>query len=331
MKIKWKNNADSPVLFFVDDLCNKWIDLNDDGKMQSEEDWGYAGFDKDGAFSYLISNILNINSAVKATFFVPVRGTSSIVRVPKFQVKSNGIDYDNKSIAFFKAVAKNPNFELAYHGTTHGISGEDAKDFKQEWECFNSLDSALKSINAGKEIFRSVVGEYPAGGKYCGYISNSFSDESIDKTGFKWWCRFYNRAAVDGYDQARYGGDDKDPITAFSVKFFGNNKVVDIPTTIPGSLLSSIFKPAKGIKGVLKKILRPLLIRWKLREIDFLLKNNLIISIQEHMSPSREDEERQAPNIFDDKESLKAILKYLKKKNVWYCTGSELAEWVKGK
>jgi len=38
---------------------------------------------------------------------------------------------------------------------------------------------------------------------------------------------------------------------------------------------------------------------------------------------------RQSPNIFDDKESLKAIFKYLKKKNVWYCTGSELAEWIK--
>jgi len=105
--------------------------------------------------------------------------------------------------------------------------------------------------------------------------------------------------------------------------------VVDIPTTISGSLLNSAFRPTKGIKGVLKKILKPILIRWKLRKIDYLIKNNLIISIQEHISPSREDGKRQMPNIIDDKESLIAIFKYLKKKNVWYCTGTELSEWVK--
>ena len=49
---KWKNNADSPVLFFIDDLANKWVDINSDGKIQPEEDWGYAGFDENGAFNF---------------------------------------------------------------------------------------------------------------------------------------------------------------------------------------------------------------------------------------------------------------------------------------
>ena len=53
--------------------------------------------------------------------------------------------------------------------------------------------------------------------------------------------------------------------------------------------------------------------------------------IQEHISPSREDSKRQTPNIFDNKESLRIIFKYLKKKKVWYCTCSELAKWVKVK
>ena len=37
---KWKNNADSPVLFLIDDLANKWVDITNDGKIEPEQDWG---------------------------------------------------------------------------------------------------------------------------------------------------------------------------------------------------------------------------------------------------------------------------------------------------
>ena len=82
------------------------------------------------------------------------------------------------------------------------------------------------------------------------------------------------------------------------------------------------------LMGKVKEILKNQLIKIKLNQIDFLIKNKLVISIQEHMAPSREDGRRQSPNIFDDRESLKYIFKYLNNKNVWYCTGSELAEYV---
>jgi predicted acetyltransferase len=36
---KWKNNTDSPVLFLIDDFTNRWADINDDGKITTEEDW----------------------------------------------------------------------------------------------------------------------------------------------------------------------------------------------------------------------------------------------------------------------------------------------------
>ena len=331
VRSKWKKDADSPVLFFIDDLANKCVDINNDGKIKPEEDWGYAGIDENGAFYFLEKEILSVNYKIKTTFFVPVGKRANVIIDSEIKSISEPINATNKSKKFFKTFHNDERFEIAYHGTTHGVPGKTAKDFIQEWESYKSLDEALTTINRGKEIYRDAIGVFPNGGKYCGYISNEFSDESIDKSGFKWWCRYYNRAAVDGCNETKFCGRDKDSFYSFNVKFFGKNKVVDIPTTISGNLLNSVFRPSKGIKGILKKILKPLIIRWKLRKIDFLLKNNLVISIQEHISPSREDGKRQTPNIFDDKESLKFIFEYLKKKNVWYCTGSELAEWVKGK
>ena len=328
---KWKNNADSPVLFFIDDLANKWVDINNDGKIKPEGDWGYAGFDENGAFHFLEKEILFVNCKIKTTFFVVTGKRSDIITNSKIKSISKPIDATDKSKKFFKTLHNDERFEIGYHGTTHGVPGKAAKDFIQEWESYKSINKALRIIIRGKEIYKNTIGILPNGGKYCGYISNKFSDESIDKSGFKWWCRYYNRAAIDGCNETEFCGKDKNLFSSFNVKLFGKNKVVDIPTTILGSLLNPVFRPTKGIKGILKKILKPLIIRWKLKKIDYLLKNNLIISIQEHITPSREDGERQIPNIFDDKESLRIIFKYLKKKNVWYCTCTELTEWVKGK
>lgn len=326
MEIKWKNNTLSPVLFFVDDLANKWIDLNGDGKVQPEEDWGYAGCDGNGAFAFLEKEILSINPDIKVTFFVPVGSRAPVVREVNYYSYSYPINHSAKSISFFRSLAANPRFELAYHGTTHGVPGATASDFTEEWLQFASLDSALKVIGEGKDIYKSVFGKYPLGGKYCGYSSNGISDRSIDSSGFLWWCRYYNRGAIEGCQNDLVFGADRNPITAFNVKFFGRNKVVDIPTTLSGKLLNQGRSKNYLVKKA-RDLCRPLFIKWMLGKIDFLIKHRLVISIQEHMSPSREDGRRQEPNIIDDKESLRIIFQYLRNKNVWYCTGTEFAEW----
>lgn len=324
---KWYNNARSPVLFMIDDLANAWVDTSGNGTVDEGEDWGFFKDEERSSFRFLQERILADHPEVKVTFFVPVGERVGMIRNPVCSMYSKPIHADEASRNFFRRVHEHPNFELAYHGTTHGIVGEEAKDFVQEWASFSSLDEALIRIGEGTAIYEDVVGKRPLGGKYCGYTSNEFSDASIDEAGFEWWCRYWNRGRADGSDHPSCG-QDSDPITNYDVKRFGSTGVIDIPSTVNGGLLNGINRVELSIKGITKRVLKKPLIRWKLRELDYLLDHRLIISIQEHIAPSRDDGKRQSPNIYDDCNSLNGMFDYLKDKNVWYCTGSELAEYV---
>jgi len=304
-----------------------WVDINGNGEIDLEEDWGYAKNGRNSSFKFLNEVILKDFPNVKTTFFVPVGSRSGMIENAKIKSISKMINCDEGTKAFFRSVNNDERFEIAYHGTTHGEVGKTSNDFKQEWELFKSVDEAVKTINTGKEIYKDVFGDYPKGGKYCGYATNEFSDESIEKTDFLWWSRYYNKGLfVD--ENCEIGGSDFNPITNLDIKIFGNNKVVDIPSTLNGGLFTNIFSVnKKSLKGTAKIILRNYLLKKKLNEINFLLENNLVISIQEHISPARDDLRRQTPNIFDDRESLKYIFNYLKNRHVWYSTGTELAEY----
>ena len=324
---KWYNNAASPVLFFIDDFANVWVDTNGNGIVDLEEDWGNWKNNKNSSFRFLNEVMLNDFPNVKTTFFTPVGVRVGMIENPQVKTISKMINCDEETKTFFKSVNDKENFEIAYHGTTHGKVGKTRNDFKQEWKLFKSINEAVDTINKGKEIYKDVFGYYPKGGKYCGYEANEFSDESIAITDFIWWCRYYNRGLLNDKNHYIYSNDFS-TVNKFDIKVFGRNEVVDIPSTLNGGLLTGIFNPnKKTLKGIAKIILRNYLLKKKLNEIDFLLKNNLVISIQEHISPARDDGRRQLPNIFDDKESLKFIFNYLKDKNVWYCTGTEVAEY----
>ncbi|WP_224033445.1 hypothetical protein [Clostridium gelidum] len=324
---KWYNNAASPVLFFIDDFANVWVDTNGNGIVDLEEDWGYWKNHKNSSFRFLNEVVLNDFPNIKTTFFTPVGARVGMIENPQVKTVSKMINCDEETKAFFKSINDKENFEIAYHGTTHGKVGKTSSDFKQEWKLFKSIDEAVDTINKGKEIYKTVFGYYPKGGKYCGYEANEFSDESIARTDFLWWCRYYNRGLLNDKNHYIYS-DDFNTVTSFDIKVFGKNEVIDIPSTVNGGLLTGIFNPnKKTLKGIAKIILKNYLLKKKLNEIEFLLKNNLVISIQEHISPARDDGRRQLPNIFDDKESLKFIFNYLKDKNVWYCTGTEVAEY----
>lgn len=330
---KWYNGADSPVLFMIDDFANVWIDANNNGQIELEEDWGYGKNSENSSFKFLNVVILKDYPDIKVTFFTPVELRAGMIKNSPIKLVSKMINCDSETKKFFREVNNNPKYEIAYHGTTHGKAGSNANEFKQEWELFSSLGEAVNTINRGREVYKEVFGDYPKGGKYCGYATNQFSDESVDTTGFLWWCRFWNKGLLEDKN-CRIGGNDLNSLTNFDIKIFGKNNVIDIPSTLYGGLFTGIINPdIKNIKGIAKLILRKYLIDKKLKEIKYLLKNKLVISIQEHISPisnmPRESDgwARQSPNIFDDEQSLKYIFTYLRDKNVWYCTATELAEY----
>lgn len=312
---KWYNDVDSPVIFMVDDFCNKWIDLNGNGEVDLGEDWGYAKDSSNSSFNFLRTTFLKKYPYLKITFFTTVGKRSPVIKHPLCKVYSSPINEDKESKIFFRSIHHNKQFEIAYHGLTHGIPGKTAQDFYQEWKTFCSVSEAVKETEKGRKIYFDTFGEYPKGGKYCGYEYNDFSDDSINQTGFLWWCRIWNRGQKHIKDAVN-----------FKPKYFGKNKVIDIPSTIIGSLCT-IYKNEGIIKYFLKITLKFLYVKKKLKSITKLLKNKQIISIQEHIAPSRVDKKRQTPNIFDDKESLFIIFDFLKNKNVWYATGTEVAEY----
>jgi hypothetical protein len=325
--MKWPNNAQAPVLFYIDDLCNKWIDTNGDGKLTPENDWGYGGLEPNGVYQFLEREILSINPQIKATFFVPVGKRAPIILNSSLRSCAYPMNYNQKSRDFFSHIHNETHHELAYHGLTHGNPGKTTGDFIQEWLSYKDLKEAVDTIKEGREIFKDTVGVYPRGGKYCGYQSNEFSDQSIADAGFDWWCRFYNRGVETKMDRF-FTGEDVNPLTNFRITKFQTGDVVDIPTSLHGGLfnIAKSINPLKRLKKLLKK---NKIVRQNMESIKYLLDEGLIISVQEHISASRVDGRRQTPNLLDDLESLKQIFSILKKQNVWYCTGSELFEWIK--
>ncbi len=333
-KNEWPNNSISPVLLFIDDLSNLWIDINEDGEIQPEEDWGFAGFSTKGVFKFLEKEILSDYPEVKVTFFVPAGPREPIIKNSKIKRIALPINYNTKSKYFFKQINDNQKYEIAYHGTTHGVAGFNSSNFKQEWETFKSLNHAKETIKLGKEIFKQTIGEYPKGGKYCGYKSNKYSDDSIDQSSFLWWCRYCQNDAVERKILDPFKtGIDSNPFSAYMPKIFGNNKVIDIPCTLNSVGYLNFYSKIRNklIVDFIKKFINIFLKMRLKRKLLFLLKHNLVISIQEHISPSREDLKRQTPNIFDDKYLLKETFAFLKNFNVWFCTGTELANWIKDK
>jgi hypothetical protein len=309
---KWFNNAASPFIFMIDDLANVWVDFNNNGVMDLGEDWGYFKRSRNSSMEYLENVILKDYPNIKVTFFVPVGIREGVISNPSIPAVSKMINVDEASRDFFKSLYNDPRYELAYHGTTHGKSGKRAEDFIQEWELFENLEQAIETIEYGKGIFMDVCGEYPKGGKYCGYKYNKFSDESIEQTGFLWWCR----NMFDGMD----------------VSYFGKNNLIDIPATVSTETFNFLKKQVKySLKYIIKRLIRPYYLLVKYNRLKYLSDNKLVISIYTHISPARVDGLRQKPNIFDDCDSIKRIFNYFKGKNVWYCTCSELSDYIRAR
>lgn len=308
-KAKWFNDADSPVVLVVDDLDNLWFDMNENGHHALGEDWGYWRDLPGSAFAFLKHNLVDRFPEIKVTFFTVV-GNPIICEYKFGRVYRGGINGNDKIAEFFDRINRSQNFEIAYHGLTHGII-RDGK-YIHEWCSFSSVEEAVKNIEEGQKICEEVLGERLKGGKYGGYASNIYSDESIDRAGFLWWCRRWT------YDDFLKAGND---YSVFEMKTFGRNKVVDFPSTVNPSIFSRNL-----IKKIAKQILRRPHKSLK-AHLDGLLRNKKVISIQEHAGAIKANGIRQTPNIIDDMPVLYRIFSYLRGRNVWYATCSEIANY----
>jgi len=314
---KWKYNAVSPVIFMIDDIANISIKKYKSKKLTIGEDWGRHARDKNSMWDFLYKNLLKKFPNIKTTFFL-VTDKRSPMAIGEEYSYTEKINKDKKFIDFLNYLHQNPKIELAYHGTTHGEAGIEYKDFLQEWEKFETLQEAKQEIERGKKLFETVLGSNPTGGKYCGYKEGEFGDDSISQTGFKWWCYHWDGVVWDkNREDNRYNYD---------LEF--RKGVVDIPSTVDGSTLS-----LKIIKRVFtRKYLKSLYLYIKEgktieKHIESLYQNREVISIQEHSSPYRTDNIIQYPNIVSDIDNLNYIFSFLSKKNVWYATCSELADY----
>ncbi len=289
-KAKWYNDAEAPVMFMIDDLTNAWFDQNNNGILDIGEDWGANKDMRHSSLWFLKEKVLDGFDEVKTTFFTTVSKFQSFTSHSSFTYKAP-VNKDERIKEFLRQLHCDERFELAYHGTTHGRIDEKTGKFVQEWESFENVDEAISSIKKGKRIFKEAIGLEPTGGKYCGYKYNEFSDLSIIKSGFKWWCK----------DWSPIKRNEK--TGSFEIFSDDGNNLIFLPSNIHGK-------------------------NWKKGQIKRLLSERNIISIQEHIAPIRPDGKIQTPNIVDDCKELRKLFKLLRKANVWYATGSEISCYI---
>ncbi len=291
-KAKWRHNASSPVLLMIDDLTNAWHDHARGAQWEHGGDWG-GGLDRPGsALRALEEGLLQLFPEARVTFFTVAGPISAYTGHQPFSYAAP-LDADEASCRFFRKLAADPRFELAYHGHNHGTAGARTEEFVQEWRGFASRDAAVAQTRQGLATFARTLGSIPAGGKYGGWDYNGFADDAVDESGFLWWCRDWMPRDVTG----RVSDDYYEP------QFFGRNLVVALPSTVHGHF-------------------------WDRRQIDCLLARRQPITIEEHIAPVRPDGLVQTPNIIDDMDDLRRLYQYLRGKNVWHANGTEIASYV---
>lgn len=291
-KAEWLNDARSPVMLGVDDLANAWHNRRGGGRWERGGDWGGGLWEHGSALRLLEDGLLRDFPDLKVTFFTVAGSLSSYTLQQPFSYAAP-LDANDESRKIFRFLASDSRFELAYHGFDHGTAGNRAEDFVQEWRGFPSREVAVAQTKRGLEIFSRVTGASPHGGKYGGWDYNSFADEVVDDCGFFWWCRDWMPRDVTGRIPDEY----------YDPQFFGRNLVVALPSTMHGHF-------------------------WDRRQIDLLLARRQVIAVAEHIAPIRPDGLIQTPNIVDDLGDLRSLFRYLRGKNVWYATGSEIASYV---
>lgn len=291
-KAEWLGGAASPVVLMIDDLTNAWHSSVGGQHWERGGDWGGGLDHPEGALAFLEKELLHEFPEVRATFFTVAGPISPYTQHQPFSYAAP-LDADSRSAEFFRRVAKDPRFEIAYHGFNHGTAGETSAGFLQEWRGFPSHEAAVAQTRQGLAIFERAIGQVPRGGKYGGWDYNSLAEPVINDCGFHWWCRDWMPRDLSGRIDDAY----------YEPQFFGSSLVVALPSTVHGQL-------------------------WDSRQVELLLARRQMIGIEEHISGVRPDGIVQTPNIVDDIDELRRLYRYLRGKNVWHANCTEIAAYV---
>jgi len=313
---KWYNNFQVPVVLMIDDLSDAYIDVFNESYRN---DWGYMTTEKGSAYDFLKTNLLNQFPEIKITFFVPYLKHNVINDNTIYDQKKYSLGEREQYIDFLKILVEN-NHEIAHHGSNHGEFIDNSNcstvnNWTHEWALFKDINTGVKITQNGIDLFKSICNIDIVGGKYCGYIDIDNSQEIIDKCNFIYWCESAN------FNPSEY-----------KTKYFGYNKVFSFPTTFAGNSfvrLSYITgHKKKDLQKKFFKYFQPLYNILSYKKLHTLYKQQSIISIQEHISPSTAAGTIQSANIISDIASLNKIFKYLKNKSVWYETCQTIAKYV---
>lgn len=294
---KWKNDADFPLIFMIDDLANIYFNL-------PGGDWGGKLEQAGGMFHYLKQNILHNFPDVKFTFFA-VAGVRCKQVVGEYHYAQR---CDEPQYSGFLKYLISLGHEISYHGFTHGsVSGN---SFIQEWDAFETEQSAIDGVREGVDLLSCSIDSKVYGGKYCGYKPGFFGHASLKANGIRWW--------FDTWDQdhlERPHGCFIDKIFYMPSNIDCSNYEVDMFLKVPA------FK-------YFKSIARRVISSGVKKKLKDLIDTRGIISLQEHSSPVRTDGVTQYPNIIHDLPQIKSILNIINEHNPWYATATEVYSYA---
>lgn len=313
---KWFYAYQAPAVLMIDDLSDAYIDVYSE---VYRNDWGYLCDGKGSAYSFLQNNLLKDFPDVKITFFVPYLRHNAINENSQYEYKKFSLGDRAEYTSFLKRLVEEGH-EIAHHGSDHGKYIDEmipttVNNWNHEWTLYSDVETGMRKTLEGVKRFKETCVLDVLGGKYCGYKSIENSQEIIDRCRFLYWCE-KTHFDLDEYSEAS----------------FGKNKVISFPTTFAGnSFVRLSYITGNRRKDVKKKFLRffqPFYDIYSYIRLLKLYKNGHIISVQEHISPSKTSGQVQSANIISDIKSLKKIFIFLKNYSIWYANCKEIAKYI---
>lgn len=313
---KWYNNFQAPAVLMIDDLSDAYIDVY---SQSYKNDWGYLCDEEGSSFNFLTKELLINYPQIKITFFTPYSRHDVINENSRFDYKKFAVGERLEFTDFLKKLIEKGH-EIAHHGSNHGKYIDINKpttvnNWIHEWASFEDVETGVKVTLDGVKIFKETCDIDVVGGKYCGYITRENSQEIIDKCNFLYWC-----------DDSVY------EVGVRNESFFGNNNVISFPTNFVGnSFIRLTYLSGDERRDKKKKIFKyfqPLYNIYSYITLYKLYKEQQIISVQEHNSPSTTAGTAQSANIATDIRSLNKIFSFLGKLSIWYATCSDIAEYI---